>query len=239
MQGKNQTCCIQVPGYVPARDERMVIRTLRVVPEYFATLGMKVVAGRDFTVSDGTSNPTPVIVNEAFAKHFFARDWALGRSFQFNPQHRMEIIGVAKDARYDGIRGAVPPLVFFPAPGYKGTLLSLAIRTTTDPKVMEPSVRRAVAQVDPTLPIPEIVTIKSLIDDSLAQEILLAWLSGLFSILALGMAGVGLYGLMAYNVSRHTNEIGLRMALGARQNQVTAMIMGEMISLLFLEVRSD
>ena len=234
MQGKNQSCCIQVPGYVPARDERMVIRTLRVVPEYFATLGMKVVAGRDFTVSDGTSNPTPVIVNEAFAKHFFASDTALGRLFQFNPQHRMEIIGVAKDAQYDGIREVVPPFVFLPAPRYQGTLLSLAIRTAADPKVVEPSVRKAVAQVDPTLPVPEIATIKSLIDDSLAQEILLARLSGLFSILALGMAAVGLHGLMAYNVSRRTNEIGLRMALGARQNQVTTMIMGETISLLFL-----
>jgi predicted permease len=232
MHGKNQTCCIQVPGYMPARDERMAMRYLTVVPEYFATLGMKVVAGRDFTVSDGNSNPTPVIVNEAFAKHYFGRDRALGQSFQVNPQNRMEIIGMVKDARYDGIREAVPPLVFFPAPGYKGTLLSLEIRTAADPKAMEQSVRRAVAQVDPALPVPEILTIKSLIDDSLAQEILLARLSGLFGILALGMAAVGLYGLMAYNVSRRTNEIGLRMALGAKQNQVTAMIMGETMSLL-------
>ncbi len=234
MQGKNRSCCIQVPGYVPARDERMVIRTLRVLPEYFATLGMQFIAGRDFTVLDGTSNPTPVIINEAFANHYFTRDKALGRSFQFSPEHRMEIVGVVKDARYDGIREAIPPLVFLPAPGYKGTLLSLAVRTAADPKTMELSVRRAVAQVDPALPIPEIVTIKSLIDDSLAQETLLARLSSLFGILALGMAAVGLYGVMAYNVSRRTNEVGLRMALGARQNEVMAMIMGETIALLLL-----
>jgi predicted permease len=234
MQGKNQTCCIQVPGYEPVRDERMVMRSLDVTPEYFATLGMKVLAGRDFTLLDGTSNPTPVIVNEAFANHYLAGEKALGRSFQVNPQHRMEIVGIVKDARYDGIREGIPPLVFFPAPEYKGTLLSLAVRTSADPKFMESSVRKAISQVDPALPIPDVVTIKALIDDSLAQERLLARLSSLFGILALGMAAVGLYGLMAYNVSRRTNEVGLRMALGARQNQVMAMIMGETIALLLL-----
>jgi predicted permease len=209
----------------------MAIRTLDVVPGYFVTLGMKLAAGRDFTDAERQSSPTPVVVNEAFARHYFGRGMALGRSFH-DPKHVMEIIGVVKNASYDGIRLDVPPMVFFSASGYQETLLSLEVRTAADPRTVETAVRQAVAKVDPALPIPEMVTVQSLIDDSLAEERLLARLSSLFGFLGLAIASIGLYGLMSYTVSKRTNEIGIRMALGADRRRIRAMIARQTISLL-------
>jgi ABC-type antimicrobial peptide transport system permease subunit len=170
----------------------------------------------------------------AFAKHYFGTVTAVGRLFQVDNRHQMEIVGVVQDARFDGIRLAAPRLVFFPAEGYKGTLLSLAVRTAGDPERAEASVRKAISLVDATLSIPETTTVESLIDDSLAQERLLAKLSSLFGMLALGIAAVGLYGLMAYNVSKRTNEFGLRMAVGASERQIKAMVMGDTATLLLI-----
>jgi predicted permease len=232
-EGKDQTCCIQVPGYTPSPNERMVIRTLDVVPGYFSTLGMTLVAGRDLADSDGRSEPKSVAVNERFVSRYFKRSTgAVGSTFQFDSKHVMQIVGVVRDARYDGIRQDVPPMVFFPTPGYEGTLLSLEVRTAVDPNTMEAQIRNAVERADPLLPVREMVSVKSLIDDSLAQERLLARLSGLFGLLGLGIAAVGLYGLMSYTVSKRINEIGIRMALGAVRRQIAGMIFREALALL-------
>jgi ABC-type antimicrobial peptide transport system permease subunit len=123
-------------------------------------------------------------------------------------------------------------MVFFSASGYQEMLLSLEVRTAADPRTVEAAVRQAVAKVDPALPIPEMVTVQSLIDDSLAEERLLARLSSLFGLLGLAIASIGLYGLMSYTVSKRTNEIGIRMALGADRRRIRAMIVRQTMSLL-------
>src|SRR5262249_33668248 len=114
MQGRSQICCFIVPGYFPAPGERMAIRTNDVSPNYFGTVGMKLLTGRGFNDEDGAAKPRPVIVNEAFVRRYLRDGSAVGRSFGFEAQSLTEIIGVVHDAHYDGLRQPPVPLVFFP-----------------------------------------------------------------------------------------------------------------------------
>jgi predicted permease len=234
MGGKNQTCCILVPEYTPATGERMEIRTLGITPGYFGTVGMELISGRDFANADSGSKPSRGIVNETFAKRYFGKHMAVGKSFNMGSKDAVQIIGIVKDARYDGIRADVPPMVFFSGAGDEGTMWSLQVRTAVDPRNMETTIRRAIGQVDPRLPVSGMITVKSLIVDSLAEERLLASLSSVFGLLGLGMATIGVYGLISANVGHRTNEIGIRMALGADRHQIATMILRQTMSLVLL-----
>jgi predicted permease len=225
MGGRSRTCCITVPGYTATPGERMAIRTNDVTPGYFSTLGMSLLAGRDFVEGDSTATSLPVVVNEAFARKYFDGH-AVGRSFAYGTGPAMPIVGIVADARYDGLRETSVPLVFFPAKR-DAPLQSLEVRTAGDSRAIMTAVRRAVAGVDPALPLREMFTIEQLVDSSLARERLMARISGFFGVLALVLACVGVYGLLAQLVTRRTNEIGIRIALGASQEQVMAMVLRE------------
>src|SRR5262249_49137159 len=144
----------------------------------------------------------------------------------------MQIVGVVRDARYDGLREPSPPLAFLLVPGDDRMLESLEIRVAGDPGPAASAVRRAVAAVDPRLPVPGMITIRQLIDSSLAQERLMARISGFFGLLALGLACLGIYGLMAFLVARRTNEIGIRMALGADRQRVIGLVLRDITALV-------
>ncbi len=228
MTGRSRTCCITVPGYTPAAGERMAIRTNDVTSEYFETVGMTRVAGRGFVQSDNLATSRPVIINEAFARKYFVGSIAdsVGRSFAFGNGPAMPIVGVVADARYDGLREPSVPLVFFPAKD-DAPLQSLEVRTAGNPSVVAAAVRRAISTVDPALPLRETFTIEQLVDASLARERLMARISTLLGSLVLVLACVGIYGLLAQLVVRRTNEIGIRMALGAERRQVIGIVMRE------------
>jgi predicted lysophospholipase L1 biosynthesis ABC-type transport system permease subunit len=144
----------------------------------------------------------------------------------------MQIVGVVRDARYDALREPSPPVAFFLVSGDDRVLRSLEIRVAGDPRLAASAVRRAVAAVDPRLPVREMITIGQLIDSSLAQERLMARLSGFFGLLALGLACLGIYGLMAFLVARRTNEIGIRMALGADRKRVMGLVLRDIAVLI-------
>jgi hypothetical protein len=189
MGGRSRICCISVPSYIPVPGERMDIRTNEVSLRYFDTVGMTLLEGRGFTDQDRSAKPQPVIVNEAFVRRYFKGSTAVGRSFGFDGKDQlMQIVGVVRDARYDGLREPSPPLAFLPVSGDDRVLRSLEIRVAGDPRLAASAVRRAVTAVDPRLPVREMITVVQLIDSSLDQERLMARLSGFFGLLALGVS---------------------------------------------------
>ncbi|HKE57829.1 MAG TPA: ABC transporter permease [Pyrinomonadaceae bacterium] len=237
--GTSRTCCIAVEGYTPGPKEDREVQTLRVTPGYFATMGLPLVMGRDFTASEVSTKPQEspkvAIVNETMARHYFGDVNPLGRRFGWGDQqvkYDFEIVGIAKDANYGKLRVKASSLIYFPG---RGDSL-LVIRSATDSTALIAAVRQAIQQVDKNLEILSIQTVPQLIDQALVQERMLAKLSSFFSLLALLLAGIGLYGVMSYDVARRTREIGIRMALGAQRRAVVGLIMRRTMLLVFIGV---
>jgi predicted permease len=219
-------------------------------PNYFTTLGVPVLQGRDFTIKDSRTvpnghkedgsddtAPATVIINESFAKKYFPGRSPLGLHLGFGSdpgtKTDMEIIGVVKDIKYTNLRDEIPVQAYIPylASTYVGDM-TVYLRTKLEPKQVVAAVRRKVRNLDPNIPVYAMRTTQEQIDLSLRTERLVASLSTVFGALATMLAVVGLYGVMAYTVARRTREIGIRMALGAEQGNVIWMVMKEVLLLV-------
>jgi len=237
-----------VEGYRPSAREVPSAFMNSISPGYFATLGVPILAGRDFTLKDtqlqqhGTrpdnTVPLVVIVNEKFAKRFFgSAGRALGRHVGFgidpNTKTDMEIIGVVKDIKYMNLRQEIPIQMFEPylASKFVGGM-TVYVRTTMSSSQFFNAVRARVRTMDPNLPLWSMRTLDEQISKSLLIERLVASLSAVFGFLATLLAVIGLYGVMAYTVARRTREIGIRMALGAFEKHVVWMVMREVLLLV-------
>ena len=216
-------------------------------PNYFATMGIPVVLGREFTMQDtqevksGLADddwvPTKVIINETFARRYFAgRDpigYHLGFGSDPGTKTPMEIIGVVKDAKYTNLRDDVPEQAFIPYFGSRSSgQMTVYVRTAVDPNQFFATVRSKVRELDPNIPVYAMRTTDEQIRNSLTTERLIASLSSVFGFLATLLAVIGLYGVMAYTVARRTREIGIRMALGAAQGRVIWTVMREVLTLV-------
>ncbi|PYV86522.1 MAG: hypothetical protein DMG05_19510 [Acidobacteria bacterium] len=228
---------ISVEGYEPKPGEDMNPYFNAVSPGYFSTLGISLLAGRDFLPSDELNRPKVSIVNEKFARSYFADQNPVGRRIGFGgdpgTKTDIEIVGVIRDAKYMNLREQIRPQVFVPYQQHDWVLeMTAYVRTQLDPDPMYAAIRRTVHELDPNLPIFSVRTLEVQLDRSIATERLIAILAAIFGLLASLLAAIGLYGVMAYNVARRTREIGIRMALGALGRNVTWLIMKEVLWLV-------
>ncbi len=211
------------------------VDVLNVGQNFFETMRIPLLAGRTFNLQDFDNASAPkkkiAMVNQSLARQFFGQQWAIGRliSTDKGKPPDIEIIGVVGDTKYESLRGAIQPTVYFPMEPGGGTF---EVRTALDPKLLLPSIREAVKSVARGLPIYHLMTQAEQIDRALFQERLVAWLSGAFALLALVVACIGLYGLMSFEVARRTHEVGIRLALGASQAQVLGMVLGRGLRLV-------
>lgn len=205
------------PGDLREEGADRDIHRLRIAPNFFEVMEIPLVAGRALGERDGDGAPRVALLNEAGVRKFFGDVNPLGQRFGSRPEDAtaIEVVGVVRDARYDELRGEPPPTMYVPFTQYGVASMFMGIRTAGDPAAAIGAVREAVRQVDRNLPLMRVTTQTGEIDRRLAQERLFAQAGMLFGWLALLVASIGLFGLMSYSVAWRTNEIGIRMALGA------------------------
>ena len=229
---------VTVAGYQPKAGDNIVPCHNATSPGYLATLGIPLLAGRDFSAADAASKNKVALVNEAFARHYLAGRSPLGGRFGFGnypgTKTYIEIVGVIKDAKYSSLRDASPPQAIIDYEQMEGAIFqaNVYLKTRVEPRQMSSSIRRAIQEVDRDLPVYEMRTLDEQRDLLLTTERVVASLAIVFGLCATVLAAIGLYGLMAFNVAQRTQEIGIRMALGARGGNVTWLVMKEVASLV-------
>jgi putative ABC transport system permease protein len=230
--GTTRTTNVSAEGH-PFRDEEDTDCGINSVsPGYFRTVGLTLLEGREFQASDTRDAPKVAIVNEAFARYFFSGRSPLGRHMSqggsSSPKLDIEIVGVARDSQYDNLREKVGRFYYIPYDQDSShQRMIYFLRTSQAPEALAGAVRAAVAQLDPTVPVLNLKTMQVKIDESIYTDRLIATLATAFGALATLLAAMGLYGVIAYMVTRRTTEIGIRVAVGAGQADVLMLVLRE------------
>ena len=220
------------------RNAKIGSQMLAVSPGFFTTMRIPFFSGRGFLQSDLSSTPSVVIINRAFAQKFFPGRNPLGLHItrEGDKNTASEIVGVVGDTKYADLRDDVKPIAYLPIEGNEGHGAYFELRTNSNPKTLISAVRHILSDIDSTVPILNIATQSEMTDRLIFNERLVALLSTFFGSLALVLVCIGLYGLLSYEVSRRTREIGIRTALGARRGDVIRFIVGQGIALALIGI---
>ena len=236
LTGDQNRSTISIEGYLAKDDEDMNPWFETVGPGYFQTLGIPLVAGREFTARDRIGAPRVAVVNDVFANTYFKKENPIGRRFGLGraPKGDIQIVGVVRGSKYASVDEKIPREVYLAfAQDENPSSLVVYARTAGDPKTVFAALRREVGALDAGLPVTSLRTMEDQIDESLAAQRAMAALSAFFGILATLLAAIGLYGVMAYTVTRRTREIGIRLALGAGRASLLQLVLRE-VALLTL-----
>jgi predicted permease len=216
---------IQVPGYLPpAGNVRPTAIFTNIERGYFRTLGIPLLAGREFTAEDRQGEVTPAIVNQQFAREFMGGD-AVGKSFLFPAGEKFVIVGVVGTTKFWQLREDSQPIIYLQPDSLPSGFLY--VRASGDPRETIERLRSEVAAIDPHVRLERISTMEEQVEDLLARERLLAFLSELLGGVAVGLSAIGLYGVLAFSVTRRTREIGIRVAVGAERRRIHLMFLRE------------
>jgi predicted permease len=232
---------IAVEGYTPKPDEEMNSRMDHVGPGYFSTMGIPILLGREIEPQDSGSGPRAAVINQTFARQFFPNTNSIGKhvrdTYPGNSAD-MVIVGMVSDAKYNSLREKMRPRIYAPLfnPMWEMTAAVYEVRTFANPTSVSASLRQAVQATTSSLPPVEIRTMSGLVDDSLQTDRFLKQLSEGFGLLAMLLASIGLYGIMAYTVAHRTRDIGIRLALGAAPGNVLWQVLRETLLLVVIGI---
>ena len=238
LSGSSRSSNISVLDSSQQSDE--LVYANPVAANFLETMEMAILLGRGLNPHDDERAPKVAVVNQTMARKYFGDQNPIGRRFGFGGRRenagQIEIVGVVGDAKYTGLRQDIAPTVYTPYVQDPAGQMNFEVRTAGDATAMVSLIREAVREVDANLPLFAVKTQTQQAEESLAQERLFATLSSFFGVLALILACIGLYGVTSYGVARRTNEIGIRMALGATAPRVTGMVMRESMLVVFIGV---